>query len=114
MNYSLAFGIVVGVLIFFLAVLIFLAFFFPFLPNPLSQFWKPWLSSERVIDQQVKELDTLREKSGDADLTEEEIESQVKELDSLHDASGDAVLSEEDIQRQIEELDMLHQQAQNK
>lgn len=52
MNYSLAFGIVVGVLIFFLAVLFFLSFFFPIIPNPFIRFWQP---APRSLEQILKE-----------------------------------------------------------
>lgn len=52
MNYSLAFGIVLGVLIFFLAILFFLSFFFAVIPNPFFRFWQP---PPRSLEQILKE-----------------------------------------------------------
>ena len=62
------------------------------------------LEKEKVIQQQLQELDQLKEEA--QLLTEEEIQDQLKELEQIQ--QGIQSLTEEEIQKQLKELNKLH------
>jgi len=62
------------------------------------------LKKERIIKQQLKELEQFGE--GVKPLTEQEIEGQLKELDQFQ--QGTKPLTDEEIQKQLEELNKFH------
>lgn len=63
-------------------------------------------SKEKIIEQQLKELEQLRKET--PTLTEKEIQSQLKELEKLR--SKTKPLSQEEIQKQLEELEKLRKE----
>jgi len=64
------------------------------------------LKQERIIKQQLEELERLREAT--SPLTEEEIQSQLRELEKLRQETES--LSERETQTQLEELEKLRSQ----
>ncbi|MEK9135322.1 MAG: hypothetical protein AAB451_03455 [Patescibacteria group bacterium] len=62
---------------------------------------------EKITNQQLKELDELKQRADNQPLTAEQKKVQVKDLEILRQQSGIKPLSQSEIQKQLEELDKL-------
>lgn len=77
------------------------------------QIWQRKPSEETVspeqaeINQQLKELDELRQQNGQQAATDEEIEQQLEQLDVLKEQSQQKPPTAEEIKKQLDELDAL-------
>lgn len=93
-----------------LAILILLMILFPQIwqKQPVAEILSP---EQEKINQQLRELDALRQQSGDGVTTGDEIDQQLKDLDILHERTSPKPLTVEEVQKQNAELDVLRFQA---